>query len=165
MTSYDLIINTHGVDHTRLVGEKIGAALTSGIILALTGDLGSGKTAFVQGLAKGLEVSEKYYINSPTYTLINEYQGRMPLVHADLYRLNAIDDIENTGLFDMFDDHCVVAIEWADRLDNEDLLEYLELHIDIVDDNTRALIFRGHGVNAKPLIRVLETCFKEHKWL
>ena len=165
MTAHDIIITTHSAADTRLAGEKIGALLTSGVVFTLMGDLGSGKTVFVQGLAKGLDVSEKYYINSPTYTLINEYQGRLTLVHADLYRLNTGDDIENTGLYDMADGHGVVAIEWGDRLDKEDFSEYIELHIDIIDGNTRELTIRGHGLNEKKIINNLEACFKEHKWL
>lgn len=165
MTGYKISITTHNVEHTRLVGQIIGEALASGILLALTGDLGSGKTAFIQGLAKGLEVSEKYYINSPTYTLINEYQGRIHLVHADLYRLNTVDDVESIGLYDMIDDDSVVAVEWADRMDKEDFPEYLDLTMDIVDDNTRTLAFRAHGEKPKMLIGKLETCFREHKWL
>jgi tRNA threonylcarbamoyladenosine biosynthesis protein TsaE len=158
-------IRTHSTADTRQVGEKIGFLLTSGVVFTLTGDLGSGKTAFVQGLAKGLEISDKYYINSPTYTLINEYRGRMSLVHADLYRLNTMDDVESTGLYDMADGHCVVAIEWADRLAEGDFSEYLGVHIDIIDDTARRLVIQGHGTNAKILLHTIETCFKEHKWL
>jgi len=158
-------IITHSAADTRLVGKKIGALLASGVVFTLTGDLGSGKTVFVQGLAKGLEVSEKYYINSPTYTLINEYQGRLLLVHADLYRLNTADDIESTGLYDMVGDHCVAAVEWADRLDEDDFSEYVGVHIDIIDDTARRFVFRGHGTAPTSLIQTIETCFKEHKWL
>ncbi|MFO7965636.1 MAG: tRNA (adenosine(37)-N6)-threonylcarbamoyltransferase complex ATPase subunit type 1 TsaE [Desulfobacterales bacterium] len=161
----DFIVTTHGTDHTRLVAEKIGAVLSSGLVIALTGDLGSGKTAFVQGLAKGLEVSEKYYINSPTYTLLNEYRGRMLLAHADLYRLDFGDDIESIGLFDMPDRHCVIAIEWADKLDGRDFDEYLSVHIEIRDENSRALAFTAHGGYPKMVIDLLRTKFKELKWL
>jgi len=77
----------------------------------LTGDLGSGKTSFVQGLARGLEVPNDYYITSPSYTLINEYPGRHPFFHVDLYRLEDPVDFEDIGLYDILDVNFVVAIE------------------------------------------------------
>ena len=147
------------------VGKKIGELLTQGIIIALTGDLGSGKTVFVQGLAKGLEISEKYYINSPTYTLVNEYPGRLHLAHADLYRLGSADDIESTGLYDLADGRHVVAVEWANRLDDGDFPEYLELHIGIIDDDVRRLDFSCRGRNMERTLQTIKTCFKEQKWL
>ena len=79
-------LTTHSLDETLSLGINIGKMLNAGAIIALTGDLGSGKTSFVQGLAKGLDVSERYYITSPTFTLINEYPGRYRLFHIDLYR-------------------------------------------------------------------------------
>jgi tRNA threonylcarbamoyladenosine biosynthesis protein TsaE len=90
--------------------------LDRGICLQLKGELGSGKTCFVQGLARGLGVPETYEITSPTYSLINEYAGRLPLYHVDLYRLEEQVDFESIGLDDVLAEDAVVAVEWAERL-------------------------------------------------
>jgi tRNA threonylcarbamoyladenosine biosynthesis protein TsaE len=107
---------TRSVDATRMLGQRIGHLIKTGLVIALTGDLGSGKTALVQGLAKGLNVPTKYYITSPTYTLVNQYPGRMPLYHVDLYRVDTLADAADIGLEELLADEAVVAIEWADRL-------------------------------------------------
>jgi tRNA threonylcarbamoyladenosine biosynthesis protein TsaE len=87
-----ICITTHSVEETRELGRKIGLLIKQPFIIALIGDLGCGKTAFVQGLALGLGVPADYYITSPTFTLINEYPGRWPLFHVDLYSLEGIND-------------------------------------------------------------------------
>ena len=93
MVDHKLEISTHSADKTRQLGRSIGRLINQPLVIALIGDLGSGKTAFVQGLAAGLDVAGDYYITSPTFTLINEYPGRLPLYHADLYRLETIGDL------------------------------------------------------------------------
>ena len=89
---------THSPEETFDLGRKIGSLIDDPIVLALSGDLGSGKTVFVQGLARGLEVQPEYYITSPTFTLVNEYPGRLRLFHIDLYRLDHFGDLEDIGL-------------------------------------------------------------------
>ncbi|MFY9944038.1 MAG: tRNA (adenosine(37)-N6)-threonylcarbamoyltransferase complex ATPase subunit type 1 TsaE, partial [Desulfobacterales bacterium] len=92
-------ITTRSVGETQALARALGARMAAGMVVALTGDLGSGKTAFVQGLAEGLEVPKDYIITSPTFTLVNVYPGRVPLYHADLYRLaEAAVDLTALGL-------------------------------------------------------------------
>jgi tRNA threonylcarbamoyladenosine biosynthesis protein TsaE len=138
-------ITTHSVDETREFGQKLGAAITHPLAIALIGDLGSGKTAFVQGLAKGLEVPADYYITSPTFTLINEYPGRLPLLHVDLYRLETIRELEDIGLDELYYGRAVLAIEWADKLAGEPFDESLSMSFKIMDDNCRKISILGHG--------------------
>ncbi len=157
-----LRIISRSVEETRALGEKLGSILTFGILLKLIGDLGSGKTAFVQGLAKGLEVSEKYYITSPTYTLINEYPGRLPLFHADLYRLENQEDFETIGLDDSPDS--VFAVEWADKLDDRGFFKCLNLHFRIVDEHTREVAIFAGTQATETLLQKLEKHLKELKW-
>ena len=88
-------IETKSVADTQRLGQQIGRLINEPTTIALIGDLGSGKTAFVQGLARGLEVPSTYYITSPTFTLVNEYPGRLPLYHIDLYRLETVGDGDN----------------------------------------------------------------------
>jgi tRNA threonylcarbamoyladenosine biosynthesis protein TsaE len=141
-------ITTHSADETRKLGRTIGAMVTAGTILALFGDLGSGKTAFVQGLARGLEVPDEYYITSPSYTLINEYPGRFPLFHVDLYRITNSVDIEDIGLYEMFDDDCVVAVEWADRMGKDLPPNHVRVEFEIIDDKTRKISIIPRGIKA-----------------
>ena len=147
---------TRSIDETQNLSQKLGELLNQPLIIALFGDLGSGKTAFVQGLAKGLEVPDKYYITSPTFTLINEYPGRLPLMHVDLYRLDSIADLEDIGLEERLYDKAVIAIEWADKLSDSLPARHLVVTMDIIDDNSRTLSLDATGHQEVNLIRALE---------
>ena len=103
-------------EETRMGGAALGRCLDCPAVITLTGELGSGKTCFVQGLAEGLETPPEYYIASPSYTLVNEYPGRCTLYHIDLYRLDSVDDAVDIGLDDALYGDGVTAIEWPDRL-------------------------------------------------
>lgn len=156
MVPKELTIMTQSVDETQKLGQKIGTLIKQPLAIALIGDLGSGKTAFVQGLARGLEVPDEYYITSPTFTLINEYPGRCDLVHVDLYRLEKIDDLEDIGLDEMLHGRSVIAIEWADKLLNGLLAEHLTVRLKITDRNNRKLSLDATGHNEVNLIKALE---------
>ncbi|OQX24352.1 MAG: tRNA (adenosine(37)-N6)-threonylcarbamoyltransferase complex ATPase subunit type 1 TsaE [Desulfobacteraceae bacterium IS3] len=131
-------------EDTYNLGRKIGESLNPGAVIALTGDLGSGKTAFVQGLARGLGVPQEYYITSPTYTLVNEYPGRCPLFHADLYRLEGNADIEEIGLYDILQKgEGVTAVEWAERLDKETLSAAIRIRFEILDEESRRVVIEN----------------------
>jgi len=99
---------------TERLGQALGSALQGGETLALYGPLGVGKTAFVRGVAVGLGASRED-VSSPTFVLIHEYRGRLPLAHIDLYRLNSLREIESIGLEEYLSGSTVAAIEWADR--------------------------------------------------
>ena len=156
MISYRLDIITHADAETRSLGQQIGFFLSHGLVVALTGDLGSGKTCLVQGLARGLGVPDEYPVTSPTYTLINEYPGRLKLYHVDLYRLDHPVDCDDIGLYDILDSGDVVAIEWADRMQPDDLVEYLSITFDILDDSLRKIALTASGQPAVSLLKKLE---------
>lgn len=137
MSCYKIHVTTACVEETWALGKNIGGALTGGNIFALTGDLGSGKTSFVQGLARGLDVDEKYYITSPTFTLINEYPGRCTLFHVDLYRIEDPFDYEDIGLYEILHGRGVTAIEWADKLPEDVISEFTGIHFEISGDESR----------------------------
>lgn len=119
------IIKTTSVEETQQVAYQIGCLLKAGMVLTLEGDLGAGKTTFTKGLAKGLDI--KRNVNSPTFTIIKEYQGRIPLYHMDVYRLeNGADEV---GLDDYLFGEGVCVIEWASMI--EDLLPSERLDIKI----------------------------------
>ena len=143
-------------EDTFKLGEAVGRAAEGRLVIALMGDLGSGKTVFVQGLARGLAVPEGFMITSPSYTLINEYPGRLPLFHADLYRLSGAVDIESTGLFDMADGDGVVAVEWAERISGGGLAEDMLIRFDIREGDIRDIRLTGCGQTGVNLLRKLE---------
>ena len=100
---------------TERLGRTLGRVLQGGEVIALEGELGVGKTALVRGVASGLNVRPAS-VSSPTFVLIHQYHGRLPLIHVDLYRLRTESEAENIGLHEYFDGLAVTAIEWADRL-------------------------------------------------
>jgi tRNA threonylcarbamoyladenosine biosynthesis protein TsaE len=157
-------ISSRSDEETRLIGKIIGEMAEAGIIIALKGDLGSGKTALVQGLARGLNVPEKIYVTSPSYTLVQEYPGRLPLFHIDLYRLSEMD-FEDIGLYDILDTKsAVVAIEWAERLSPDTLFRCLTLQMEITGDNTRNIVFTADGDQQVQLLTRIEHRLKENLW-
>ncbi len=147
---------THTPDETQKLGKTIGKWIEHPLVIGLTGDLGSGKTAFVQGLAEGLEVPDEYYITSPTFTLINEYPGRLSLFHIDLYRLDSISDLEDIGLDELLYDQAVIAIEWAEKMSDDLPAEHLTMTFEITDDDYRRVALIAYGQNLVNLIRALK---------
>jgi tRNA threonylcarbamoyladenosine biosynthesis protein TsaE len=154
--SRQFLITTRTPDETQKLGKTIGKWIEHPLVIGLTGDLGSGKTAFVQGLAEGLEVPDEYYITSPTFTLINEYPGRLSLFHIDLYRLDSISDLEDIGLDELLYDQAVIAIEWAEKMSDDLPAEHLTMTFEITDDDYRRISLIAYGQNLVNLIRALE---------
>lgn len=147
-------IVTKTADQTQALGELIGSRLQSGTVIRLVGTLGSGKTCFVQGLARGLAVPREYDVTSPTYTLVHEYPGRLCLAHVDLYRIADEMDAEAIGLLDLMDTRTVVAVEWADRLDDGFWpREALHVHFQTRNDESRYIQLFGYGLQIGNLIR------------
>lgn len=107
-----IVVETSSEDETREVGKIIGAVLEPGDVVALTGDLGSGKTRLAQGIGAGLGVEG--HITSPTFTVVAEHSGRVDMYHMDVYRLSGPEDLEDIGFYDYLDMGGVVVIEWAD---------------------------------------------------
>jgi len=161
--SYRLDIISHTDAETRTLGHRIGSLLSHGLIVTLTGDLGSGKTCLVQGLARGLDVSGEYMVTSPSYTLINEYPGRLQLYHIDLYRIDHPADLDDIGLYDIIAGGGVTAIEWADRMQLNNLVEYLSIAFKILDDSQRKLTLTASGQPAVNLLKRLEKFEKEQE--
>jgi tRNA threonylcarbamoyladenosine biosynthesis protein TsaE len=101
-------------EETQAIGERLGARLTAGAVVACTGELGAGKTCFLQGLARGLGATGD--VTSPTFVLINQYRGRLPVYHLDAYRTGSLTELVDLGLEEMLHGDGVTVIEWADKL-------------------------------------------------
>ena len=119
---------TNSEQETEQLGQRVGRALKSGSVIAYTGDLGAGKTAFTRGLARGLDIPER--VTSPTFTIVNEYEGgRLPLFHFDMYRLGGSDELFDIGWEDYLARGGVCAVEWSENV--EDALDGDTVRIDI----------------------------------
>lgn len=156
MSGSQFQITTRTVEETQKLGKTIGQGIKFPIVIGLSGDLGSGKTAFVQGLAEGLEVPGEYYITSPTFTLINEYPGRFPLIHIDLYRLDGIHDLEDIGLDELMYDQAVIAIEWAEKMSHQLPDDHLAMTFEITNDDDRKISLNAFGHSIVNLIKPLD---------
>ena len=133
------IVETHSPEETWKLAAELAGGLGPGTVIALHGDLGAGKTCFIQGYAAALGIDEP--VTSPTYTIIGEYEGRLPLHHIDLYRLSGPEEALGLGLEEYFDINGITAIEWAERADG--LLPPDLLHIQIkADKHTGTRTFR-----------------------
>lgn len=128
-------ITTTSKEETQALAYQLGQALKQGITMLLFGDLGVGKTTFVQGLAKGLNITDR--VNSPTFVIMKEYEGRLPLVHIDAYRLEGLSN--DLGI-DEYDEHWVKVVEWPQYLYN-DTTKFNCITITRISENTRQLQF------------------------
>ncbi len=133
-------------EETRQLAAALAAAAQPGDRLALMGPLGAGKTQFAKGFAVGLGISE--VVNSPSFTLMAEYEGRLRLFHQDLYRLADTEEALAGGLLDVRQDEGVTVSEWADRLDEGLDVDRLTVAIEPLDGERRAIELRGHGALA-----------------
>lgn len=139
-------------------GQTMGTVLRGGDVLALVGELGAGKTALVRGIVAGLGGSASA-VTSPTFMLMHEYQGRLPLIHLDLYRLQRASEAEAIGLTACFSDEAVTAIEWADRF--PDLLPANRLDVQLIHRTrtTRMARLEARGAEARSLLlRISRAC-------
>jgi tRNA threonylcarbamoyladenosine biosynthesis protein TsaE len=143
------------VKKTLEFGEQLGHSLQGGDVLALTGELGAGKTLLTRGIASGLGITAEQ-VTSPTFTLIQTYEGRFPVIHVDLYRLEDPSAILQLGLEDYFTPQNIVIIEWADRLLQILPPDYLALHLEHGDTETiRHLTIRGTGPRSTYVVKSL----------
>jgi tRNA threonylcarbamoyladenosine biosynthesis protein TsaE len=130
-------------EQTWEIARFIGGKLRKGDVLALSGELGSGKTCFTGGLARGLGVNEKYQITSPTFTLINEYPARFKLYHFDVYRLNGYSEFEDLGYEEYFCSDGIVVIEWAEKIVQILPADTFFISFEYLDENRRKIIIKG----------------------
>ncbi|MBR4863524.1 MAG: tRNA (adenosine(37)-N6)-threonylcarbamoyltransferase complex ATPase subunit type 1 TsaE [Oscillospiraceae bacterium] len=132
---------THSPEETEAVGAALGKRLKPGTVLAYTGDLGAGKTAFTRGLARGLGATDR--VTSPTYTIVNEYlSGRLPLFHFDMYRLASSDDLWDIGWEDYLERGGICAVEWSENV-TDALDSPVWVKLTKLDENTRRITIEG----------------------
>ncbi len=139
-----VLVATASVEETRDVGAGVAGLARPGDVIVLAGDLGAGKTAFVQGFGRALGVAER--ITSPTFTLVHVYEGRLPIHHLDVYRLDQMQEALDLGLAEMLDDGGVVLIEWGDAILPVLPHDLLEVRLTLGDgDDDRTIAARPVG--------------------
>lgn len=149
---------SHSEAQTRRLGARLGRLLTGGEVLALIGELGTGKTCWAQGIALGLDIDD--VVNSPTFTLVNEHRGRLPLYHIDLYRLADNAELLTFGWDEYLYGDGVCLIEWADRALSSLPAERLEIELHHLERTKRRLVLRPHGARYQALLQQFkETAF------
>lgn len=142
------------------LGERLGRLLQAGDVVGLLGPLGAGKTTFAQGIARGLEVPPERHVASPTFALVNQHPGRVPFVHADLYRINQPAELAELGLSEAYD-YAAAAIEWLDRFPTVAPTDHLEVEIsptfdaDGVGEGMRRIVVRSTGPRSEELANQL----------
>lgn len=142
-----LRVTTRSSEETRIMGASLAPLLLPGDIVSLSGDLGAGKTTFVQGLASALGVEGR--VLSPSFTIVHEYDGRFPIVHLDVYRLDSFQEVLDLGFEEFLDPRAIVLLEWGEAV--EPLLPRAHLKVEIMrgtdpeKDDERDLVFRPLG--------------------
>lgn len=141
-------------DETKAWGRRLGRAMRVGDVIGLVGPLGAGKTTLTQGIAEGMQISAHRHVASPTFALVNEHPGRVPLLHADLYRVNSPAEVAELGLDEAYD-RTAAVIEWIDRIPAAAPADHLRVTIEIAADGARHLTLQAGGPAAQRLLHAL----------
>jgi tRNA threonylcarbamoyladenosine biosynthesis protein TsaE len=148
-------VKTEGPDQTLCLGRVFGDMLAEGSLVAMMGDLGSGKTVLAKGIAQGLGVHDEREVTSPSFVLLNEYQGRLLVHHVDLFRLQDPAEVENLGWEEFISGPGVTLVEWAEKVPSLLPAERIEVHLQWLSPRERRLVFIGKGKASKDLVHRL----------
>lgn len=132
---------SNSAEDTINIGKKIGSSLTKGTVIAFKGTLAAGKTTLTKGIAEALEIDE--VITSPTFTLVSEYEGKLPLYHFDVYRLDTVEDFLNIGSEEMMYGDGVCAIEWSEKIESALPKDAIIIEIEILTPETRKITIKN----------------------
>ena len=149
----NLTIVTKSPEETKKLGEEVSKLARPGDLLAFYGELGAGKTCFIQGISQQLEVKD--YVTSPSFTIINEYQGKIPIYHFDLFRLNTAEEILELGYEEYFYGEGLTVIEWAEKIEQLLPKEHLKIYIKFKDHYKRTISFIPQGDRFKKILKEL----------
>ena len=136
-------IITHSERETEAAGAALGAKIPDGTVVAMYGELGAGKTAFVRGMARGMGIDCR--VNSPTFTIVNEYLGERTLLHFDMYRLSSADELWDIGWDDYLERGAVCAVEWSENVEDAFTGDEVRVSIDKLSDGERRITIEGGG--------------------
>ena len=152
-----MVLQTSSTSETIRTGKRLGRLLEPGDVVALVGDLGTGKTQFIKGLAEGAGVGKATYVSSPSFTLINEYPGRIPFYHIDLFRLESEKEADGLGLEEYVHGNGITAIEWADKISSLLSEELLLVKIHYTGEHSRTIEVTPKGKRYEAIVMELQT--------
>ncbi len=141
----EITFTSHSHQDTLSYGKALGEVLQAGCVIGLIGDLGSGKTCLIKGIAYGMNRCPENEVTSPTFTILQEYSGRIPLYHCDAYRLSDAAELDTIGFEEYIGGDGVLVIEWADRIHDALPKEYLLITIDSVQEDWRRFTCKATG--------------------
>lgn len=156
----DFTVVTESDQETVELGSTLGSCLEQGDVVALTGELGSGKTWFAKGIARGLGIGPNTIITSPSFALVNEYPGKTTLFHIDVYRLESLPELLGAGIDEYLYSGGVVVMEWADRWPEIIPEEGLKVELVILDERTRKIALSGSHGRAITVLEALKKAWK-----
>ncbi len=152
MKDRSVTYKTITTEETISLGHRLGAVLRPGDVIALVGELGSGKTWFTKGIGRGLGIPPDVVITSPSFSLVNEYDGRYTFFHMDGYRLESLSDFLAAGLDEYLYQDAIVAMEWADRWPEILPDTHIRVDITIINDQSREIVLSGHHPRALEIL-------------
>lgn len=148
-------LTSKSVEETERLGEKLGTLLEPGDFVGLSGDLGAGKTAFSRGVARGAGIPKEALVSSPTFAIVNAYHGgRVPVFHADLYRVDDAEELYDAGFYDLMESGGALLVEWIDRVPEVVPEEWLEITI-TRQGTSRTLTLTPHGGRAEAIVSAM----------
>ena len=156
--SQPLEFTSNSEEDTARLGRSLAEVLRAGSIVALTGNLGAGKTRLVQAIAEAMGVDRRD-VRSPTFVLVHEYEGRLPIYHIDAYRLHDSDEFFDLGAEEILDSDGPCLIEWADRVPDALPRDHLRISINITGPSTRLFTLSGSGPSSQAVLEELRQCF------
>lgn len=155
-SSKKLTLISNSEEQTRQLGNVIGNSACGGVLIALTGGLGMGKTKLTQGIGDALGIGK---VKSPTFIIVNEHESNPPLIHADLYRLESEHEIDALDLENYLDDGCLLVVEWAEYWKNIPKNKLLKICFEKISENSRKLSFEAFGTEAQQILSSIEKDF------
>ncbi|MBI5416771.1 tRNA (adenosine(37)-N6)-threonylcarbamoyltransferase complex ATPase subunit type 1 TsaE [Candidatus Poribacteria bacterium] len=141
---------TNNEDETQKIAKNLAGDLKPGDVVLLYGEIGAGKTCFVKGIAETLHINP-FKVTSPTFIILNEYKGNIPLYHFDFYRIETMEEIENIGFFDYIESSGISIIEWPEKIEKYIKSEIYKIKIDINSDNTRSIVITKNPDSSRSL--------------
>lgn len=156
----DVHVQTQSSYETVDLGKRIGRLLRPGNVVALVGELGTGKTHLIKGLAGGAGVKRFSYVSSPSFALIHEYPGKIPVIHVDLFRLGTEREAEDLGLEEYFQGQGIIVIEWADKIPSLLPKDVLRIHLSHTGERTRSVEIIGKGAPYEEIVDNLTKLLK-----